>query len=177
MNLKREIKKEELENRFGNIPVPRQVNAITIDTTITPEQHIEEMLKKRLTWGKDRYTECNAEVERRATIIEQRQETARQAKQKEAEAIRAASDTPVNRFVHALQLRNHSLLHLDEWLVKETAEQKNAAFEEYKLLASRRGLALSQEDIAFGLSFLYANVKTETSPSLLSKIKTSLGAS
>jgi glutaredoxin 2 len=102
----------------------------------------------------------------------QRQEAQQKQIHAENEARRKLEDTSLSRFIRAL--RNHSLFELDTWLQKETSENKVIAFNEYKILAARRGLTLSQEDAAWGMNFLYANLKRKQE-SLLSKIKERIG--
>lgn len=108
------------KDHFSKMPSHRLGNAITIDTTITPEQHIEEMLRKRLTWGKDRYTECNTEVERQALLIEQRQKTEQEQRAIRDKELYDAQHQPLDNFIRAYNSKDPTTLA--EYFRQETTE-------------------------------------------------------
>jgi len=101
MNLKREIDPKTYENHFKEIPVPQLGKAQIIDATLGPEDHLIEMLDRRLKFGKDGYRAYNVEVERRAEIVEQKRAAVQTVRDTENKEIDKTRNEPMARFTRA----------------------------------------------------------------------------
>lgn len=88
-----------------------------------------------------------------------------------------------NRFIHAIKLKNVSYEPLNDWTAKHTIQEKKTTLAEFENLASRRGLALTPEQIDFAIPYLNSVINTTQiesqttpqEPNILTRIKTAFG--
>ena len=110
MTLKRVVDPETYANHLYEIKVAQRAKAEIIDATLSPEDHINELLDRRLKFGKDGYRAYNVEVERRAEIVEQKRSAAQTARDAEHDANNKSRNEPMARFTRAFNSLDPSAL-------------------------------------------------------------------
>lgn len=176
MTLKREV--PWIENSLAEIK-SEPIGFVEVDLTKTIDVYAGELAALRRRFGHKAFLEMAANVDATENNVEAKREAARLAQQQEAETLRKLEDTPLTRFIRAVKLKNTSYEPLNEWKTKHTNEEKKVTLAEFENLAARRGLTLTEDQIAFGINFLQAIITTVTSEpphSFIDRIKERLGA-
>jgi len=176
-NLKREI--PPIENRLAEIKTPKTTGPVILDATKSIADYETVFRELRHRFGHKSFLEMTANADATENDLEAKREATRALQLEKAEKQRQSEDTPLTRFIRAIKLKNASYDPLNEWKTKHTNEEKKVTLAEFENLAARRGLTLTEDQIAFGINFLQAIITTATSEpphSIINRIKERLGA-
>lgn len=179
--LRKEIK--QIENEIFEIHTPKLTGVQILDASKPITEYIEQVRDLRHRFGHQQFIAISAQMDQDETTKEQQQEIARLAELQKTEAQRTAENTPLNKFIRAIKMKNASYDALNAWVRDTTNEQRKQTLREFETLAARRGLALTTEQIDFATNFLRSAITatptepqaTPQQPSVLARIKNSLG--
>jgi len=175
VTLKRIIDPETYANHLSEIKVPQLVKAEIIDACLSPEDHINKMLDRRLKMDKNSYRAYYNEVERRAAIIEEKRSAAQTVRNAENEEINKVHNEPFARFTRAFNSLDPSALA--DFLANEPAENL-ASLHKQISMNPRHFNSILKYHAATAMQNLQSELDRRPEPqpvNLLTKIKNGLG--
>lgn len=176
MTLRKEV--PWIENNFAEIE-SKPIRFAEIDLTKTIDVYVGELAALRKRFGHKTFLEMTASVDATENTIEATREAAQLKQQEKDAAQRKAENTPLNNFIKSVKQKNANYDALNTWVKETPNEQRKETLMQFENLASRRGLPLTEEQIAFAIPFLNSTI-TATQPepqaaSFLNRIKERLG--
>jgi hypothetical protein len=159
MAIKHTIRPEDYSDAFDITPLPKMQGVEVYDMTKKEGDYFIDYLKLRKRFGSERHMQFATEADRRMTAVEEKQRLIEQERRVKAEAEKISANTPFNRFVHAVKLKNHSIDDLTTWTNGTSTAEKISVLQEFQRLKNSRGLPLSDELIDFGLSYLMEHIR------------------